>query len=301
MAGGVALNCVANRRILAESPFERLFVQPAAGDAGGCLGAASLAHRKLTGTRHSDRPLEHVYLGPSYGGEEIAALLQATGVAALDFTGREGDLLAAAVDRLAAGRVLGWFQGAMEFGPRALGARSLLADPRDPEMRRRLNAQVKKREGFRPFAPVIVAERAAEHFALDHPSPFMLETCQVRSALDLPAITHVDGSARPQTVERRHAPRLAALLDAFDARTGCPILLNTSFNVRGEPIVCSPLDALMCMAMSDIDTLVLGDHLIDRDAIPALWPPVVGFVEGMRREFARTARAGVSETVYTFI
>ena len=299
MAGGVALNCVANGRILREGAFRRLFVQPAAGDAGGCLGAAALAHVRLAGERHTTAPLAHVYLGPRHGSDEVARLVAATGIAALDFSGRERDLLAAAVDRLAAGRVVGWFHGAMEFGPRSLGARSLLADPRDPRMRERLNRQVKKRETFRPFAPIILRERASEHLDLDHESPFMLETCQVRSRLDLPAVTHVDGSARPQTVDRAVAPRLAALLEAFAARTGCPMLLNPSFNVRGEPIVCSPVDALICMAMSGIDTLVLEDHLIDRESLPAHWPQLVGFAEETRARLQ--PRAAISETIYTFL
>jgi len=299
MAGGVALNCVANARILREGPFERLFVQPAAGDSGGCLGAAALAHIQLTGERHTTNPLTHLYLGPRYSADEISRLITATGLPALDFTGREAELLEAAVDRLAAGRVVGWFHGGMEFGPRALGARSLLADPRDPGMRERLNRQVKKREGFRPFAPILLRERVSEHLDLDHDSPFMLETCQVRSPLSLPAITHVDGSARPQTVDRRYSPRLAALLEAFEARTGCPILLNTSFNVRSEPIVCSPLDALICMAISGVDCLVLEDWLIDRESIPAHWPELVGIVEKSRAE--HQPQAAVSETVYTFI
>jgi carbamoyltransferase len=299
MAGGVALNCVANGRILREGPFARLFVQPAAGDSGGCLGAAALAHIQLTGERHTTEPLTHVYLGPRYATSEVARLIAAAGIPALDFTGRESDLVAAAVDRLAAGRVVAWFQGGMEFGPRSLGARSLLADPRDPEMRERLNRQVKKREAFRPFAPILLEEKAAEHLDLDHPSPFMLETCQVRSSLDLPAITHVDGSARPQTVDRAVAPRLAALLDAFAARTGCPILLNTSFNVRGEPVVCSPVDALMCMAMSGIDTLVLEDHLIDRESLPEGWPERIAIIEETRASLQ--PRADVSETIYTFL
>ena len=148
---------------------------------------------------------------------------------------------------------------------RSLGARSLLADPRDPGMRERLNRQVKKRETFRPFAPIILKERASEHLDLDHASPFMLETCQVRSRLDLPAVTHVDGSARPQTVDPAVAPRLAALLEAFAARTGCPMLLNTSFNVRGEPIVCSPEDAFRCFMGSEIEVLVVGNCLLRKE------------------------------------
>jgi carbamoyltransferase len=153
----------------------------------------------------------------------------------------------------------------MEFGPRSLGARSILADPRNPAMRDRINAMVKKREGFRPFAPAVVSHMAAAHFELDHPSPFMLETCQVSSALDLPAITHVDRSARVQTVDRPANPMFFDLLLAFNRVTGCPILLNTSFNIKGEPIVCSPEDALKCFIGTDIDCLVIGDFIIDRE------------------------------------
>ncbi len=236
MAGGVALNCVANRRLLEQGPFARLFVQPAAGDSGACLGAAALAYAAITGERPVNGPLEHVYLGPAYDAQSIASLLSATGLAALDLTGREDGFLAV-VERLLAGKVVGWFQGRMEFGPRALGSRSILADPRRPDIRDRINRMIKKREEFRPFAPSVLLQYAGRHFALDHPSPFMLETCPVRSELDLPAITHVDGSARPQTVDPRHAPRFVALLEAFYRRTDCPILLNTSFNVDGEPIV----------------------------------------------------------------
>jgi carbamoyltransferase len=267
MAGGVALNCVANARILNESPFKRLFVQPAAGDAGTCLGAAVLAHVNLTGSRPSPERLEHVYLGPRFTLDEIAKLIQETNVTAADFRGREESLLAHAVELLAAGKVIGWFEGRMEFGPRALGARSILADPRDSGMRDRINAVVKKREGFRPFAPVVLESKAPEHFDLDHASPFMLETCQVKSKLDLPAITHVDNSARVQTINESVNSRLARLLKAFDERTGCPILLNTSFNMRDEPIVCSPSDAIWCFARTDIDALFLEDFVIDRNGL----------------------------------
>ncbi|MGH2900193.1 MAG: carbamoyltransferase C-terminal domain-containing protein, partial [Solirubrobacteraceae bacterium] len=265
------LNCVANGRLLREGPFDRLFVQPAAGDSGGCLGAAALAHIELTGARHSRERMTHAYLGPGATSDRIAALLEGTGVGAGDYRGDEPGLLAAAVDRLEAGKVIGWFHGGMEFGPRALGARSILADPRDAGMRDRLNLLVKKREAFRPFAPSILAEHAASHLALDHASEFMLETCEVTSPLDLPAVTHADRSARPQTVDARHAPRYAALIAEFFRRTGCPLLVNTSFNVRDEPIVCTPLDALACLADSGIDALVLEDFVVDRDALsPAL-------------------------------
>jgi carbamoyltransferase len=301
MAGGVALNVVANGRILREGPFERLFVQPAAGDSGACLGAAAHAWVELTGRRPETGPLRHVFLGPRWSADEVAGLIAATGIAALDFRGRESALLEAVVNRLAGGQVVGWFHGAMELGPRALGGRSLLADPRDPAMRDRLNRLVKKREAFRPFAPSVLASHAAEHFDLDHPSPFMLETCRVISPLSLPAVTHVDGSARPQTVDSAAAPRYATLLEAFRRRTGCPILVNTSFNVGGEPIVCSPVDALFCMGVSGIDCLALEDFLIDREMLPANWAELLpAWRERARSGFARQ-RSAVSEELYTFV
>jgi carbamoyltransferase len=300
LAGGIALNCVANGRIRREGPFRRLFVPPAAGDSGGALGAAALAHRVLTGSRPSPEPLPHAFWGPRWTADEIAPLLTAAGIPALDFRHREAELLEAIVDRLAAGAVVGWFQGAMEIGPRALGARSLLADPRGPGVRDRLNRLVKKREAFRPFAPSVLAGQAAAHFDLDHPSPFMLETCAVRSPLSLPAVTHVDGSARPQTVDPAAAPRYAALLAAFHQRTGCPLLVNTSFNVAGEPIVASPTDALMSFAVSGIDSLVLEDFLLDRAALPPLWETLLPpWNERQRSPFSRRASA-IDEDLYTF-
>ncbi|MCC6749149.1 MAG: carbamoyltransferase [Deltaproteobacteria bacterium] len=299
MAGGVALNCVANGRILQDGPFERLFVQPAAGDAGSCLGAAALAHVRLTGRRPSDTPLEHVYLGPSYTADEVGELLEDMGLPALDFRGKENALLEAVVDRLVAGKVIGWFHGAMEFGPRALGSRSIIADPRFEDMRERLNRLVKKREAFRPFAPSVLEEEAARHFKLDHPSPFMLETCQVASEIAMPAITHVDGSARPQTVSAASNPRYAALLKAFHRRTGCPVIVNTSFNVRREPIVCTPDDALMCMANSEIDAVVLQDHIVDRDALPSQWTTLLRSMNFFPYE-QQNVRGETSPTVYTF-
>jgi carbamoyltransferase len=300
MAGGVALNCVANGRICREGPFRRLFVQPAAGDSGGCLGAAALAHAQLTGERPGGL-LEHVYLGPRWGADEVAGLLDATGLPVLDLRGRETDLLTAVVDRMEDRKVVAWFHGPLELGPRALGGRSLLADPRDPEMRDRLNRLVKKREAFRPFAPSVLATHAVGHFALDHPSPFMLETCPVISPLDLPAVTHVDGSARPQTVDPAAAPRFAALLEAFRQRTGCPVLVNTSFNVRGEPIVASPADALLCLGSTGIDALVLEDFLIDRERLPGSWADLIpAWRERSRSGFAQGTSA-VSEDLYTFV
>jgi carbamoyltransferase len=296
MAGGVALNCVANSRILRDGPFAELFVQPAASDAGGCLGAAALAHVRLTGERPAQGRLTHMYWGPATPVDEIAGMLAATPVAALDFRGRPEALLEAVVDRLAAGKVVGWFQGRMELGPRALGARSILADPRDPGMRDRINALVKMREAFRPFAPAVLEGRAREHFAIDHPSPFMLETCQVCSPFDLPAITHVDGSARLQTVAAAASPRFAALLERFAARTGCPILLNTSFNVRGEPIVRTPEDALLTFARSGIDVLVLEDFVVDRESVPAAWSERAG-----RPAAGRPGAPRVGHQVYTLL
>jgi carbamoyltransferase len=294
MAGGVALNCVANSRILRDGPFKRLFVQPAASDAGGAIGAAAVTHVAHARSPLPMDPLEHVYFGPGFSAADIARMLQDTPVKFCDFRGAEEALIAETVRRLMRGDVVGWFQGRMEFGPRALGARSILADPRRPEMRDRINALVKQREAFRPFAPVVLESRAQDHFVLDHPSPFMLETAHVRSPLDLPAITHVDGSARVQTANARTNPRLARLLEAFADATGCPILLNTSFNVRGEPIVCTPLDALLCFVRSGIDSLVLEDCLMDRSCIPPEWPDALATV-------AQTRPSAVSHLVYTLV
>ena len=294
-AGGVALNCVANGRILREGPFRRLFVQPSAGDAGGCIGAAWLAHCLLTGSRPQPEPLRSACLGPAFSSDEISALLQSLGLDGVDFRGREPDLFEAIVDRLSSGKAVGFFHGRMEFGPRALGARSILADPRDPNMRDRLNRLVKKREAFRPFAPSVLAGEARAHFQLDHPSPFMLETCQVASPLDLPAITHVDGSARPQTVDPDYSPRFAGLISAFHRRTGCPVLVNTSFNVRDEPIVNTPLDALRCLVHSGIDSLALEDFLIDREMVPDR----LAYLLGSGPQQTRTEP--LSAVLYTFL
>jgi carbamoyltransferase len=266
MAGGVALNCVANGKVLKKGPFKQLFVQPAANDAGACLGAAALAHLQLTGDRPLHRRLEHVYLGPAYSATDVRRLLRSTALHYAHYETDSVELYAETARRLSEGKVIGWFQGRMEFGPRSLGARSILADPRDAGMRDRINAMVKKREGFRPFAPAVLASKASQHFDIDHPSPFMLETCNVISALDLPAITHIDGSARVQTVTADTNPAFNRLLGEFEALTGCPILLNTSFNVKGEPIVCSPEDALKCFITTDIDTLVIEGCVIDRSA-----------------------------------
>jgi len=271
MAGGVALNVVANARCLNEGPFKRLFVQPAAGDAGGCLGAAAVAHTRLSGQRPRRERLQHVYLGPSNSIDETLHILNSSGVPFRDFRDNPAGLVEYVVDKLVEGHVIAWVCGRMEFGPRSLGARSILADPRRPEMRDRINALVKQRESFRPFAPAVLESASREHFALDHPSPFMLETCQVTSSIPLPAVTHVDGSARIQTVNAETNRRFAQLIEHFGRRTGCPILLNTSFNLRGEPIVCSVMDAILCFGRSKMETLVLDDFVVDRSAIPAPW------------------------------
>lgn len=264
MAGGVALNCVANGKILAAGPFKKLFVQPASNDAGCCLGAAALAYTELSGERLKGS-MKHVYLGPKYDTVHIDKLMKATSLKYKDYRGNETELLEQVAKRIAEGKVIGWYHGRMEFGPRSLGARSILADPRGEEMRDRINAMVKKREAFRPFAPAVLESKMQEHFELDHPSPFMLETCQVRSSLYLPAITHVDNSARVQTVSAETNKKFAGLLEAFDRMTGCPIVLNTSFNIRDEPIVCTPEEALICFITTDIDCLVLEDYIIDNE------------------------------------
>ncbi|HWW00182.1 MAG TPA: carbamoyltransferase [Candidatus Acidoferrum sp.] len=299
LAGGVALNCVANGRILKEKIFERLWIQPAAGDAGGALGAA-------LATWHADREpgispssptlpmtpipaksdaMQATLLGPAYSDEEIEATLQCCGAAyrrldaeaLLDFT----------VGLLQAEKVVGWFQGRMEFGPRALGNRSILGDARSPRMQSVMNLKVKFRESFRPFAPVVRRERAADYFDLDVESPYMLLVASVKPELrrplpsgvagldllktirsTLPAVTHVDYSARIQTVDRSSNPLLYELLLRFEQATGCGVLVNTSFNVRGEPIVCSPDDAYRCFVNTEMDYLVLGSFVLEREAQP---------------------------------
>lgn len=273
-AGGVALNCVANRTIRERGPFAEVFVQPAAGDAGGAIGAAALVSHRLGVVCRPVR-LTDVRLGPAPNLDQVRGWLDAAAVPYLDFRGDEAALLDRAAEWLDQGAVLGWFQGRMEFGPRALGARSILADPRRADMRDHINALVKKREAFRPFAPAVTAERAAEFFALDADSPFMLFTADVRDPAALPAITHADGSARVQTVDRTVDPRFHGLLTAFGRRSGWPILLNTSFNMRGEPIVSSPADALACFVRSRLDALVLGDLAVRAEDLPEHWAGLV--------------------------
>ena len=287
LAGGVALNCVANGNVWRDRRFENIWIQPAAGDAGGALGAAlATYHQFLDQPRRIEGMdlMRGSYLGPSFSQQEIESRLAAVG-ARFEVCDDER-LLNASADALAAGKALGWFQGRMEFGQRALGARSILADPRSPTAQRTLNLKVKFRESFRPFAPSVLREEVQHWFDLDHDSPYMLLVADVkkdrRRALtseelsllgierlnivrsEIPAVTHVDHSARIQTVHRETNPRYHALLRAFSQRTGCPVLVNTSFNVRGEPIVCTPEDAWRCFMGTAIDSLAIGNCFVDK-------------------------------------
>ncbi len=288
LAGGVALNCVANGKILRDGAFRDIWIQPAAGDAGGAVGAALAAWHTEFGKPRvggGDR-MNGAYLGPSFPDREIAARLAGAGAR---FEMLSDDrVIARTADALAAGKAVGWFQGRMEFGPRALGNRSILGDPRSPTMQKMLNLKVKFRESFRPFAPSVLREDIAEWFELDRDSPYMLLVADLRAdrrramtaaeqrmfGIDklnvvrsqIPAVTHVDYSARVQTVDRRTNPRYHGLLSAFKARTGCGVLVNTSFNVRGEPIVCTPEDAFRCFMGTQIDLLVCGNAFLEKSA-----------------------------------
>ncbi|WP_263247575.1 carbamoyltransferase family protein [Saccharopolyspora rosea] len=261
IAGGVGLNSVANGRVLRETPFERLFVVPAAGDNGISLGCAYYGLHRLAGLPLDELPvLRDAYLGPVYSEQRIEAALAASGLAV-----RTGvDLIGRVAELLAEGRTVGWYDGGSEFGPRALGHRSILAAPFPAAMRAHLNDDVKHREWFRPYAPVIRAERAEDYFALAQPSPFMLIVAEVTRPDEIPAVTHVDGTARLQTLERPQNPPVYDLLGEFEALTGCPVLLNTSFNVAGRPIVETPEDALDAFAAMDLDHLVLGNRLVSK-------------------------------------
>jgi hypothetical protein len=244
MAGGVALNCVANGRVIRETPIKNLFVQPAAGDAGGAVGVAHYVHNTLR-KQPRGKPWTHAYLGPGYSDAEIEEYLGAKGVPYA--TPSRQELIERTARLISEGNVIGWFQGRMEFGPRALGARSILADPRDPRMRDTLNMKIKFREGFRPFAPSVLADKASEWFEIDCDSPYMLLVAQVREGKRvIPSVTHVDNSARLQTVTRAESPLYYDLIQEFGRLTGVPVVINTSFNVRGEPIVCTPHDAYLC-------------------------------------------------------
>ncbi|MGA0867514.1 MAG: carbamoyltransferase [Planctomycetota bacterium] len=290
LAGGVALNCVGNGKILREGPFEKVWIQPAAGDAGGALGAAQMVwYHLLKNPRTTQPELDNQsasLLGPSFGRDEIHAVLQEQGVVFEEYTD-EGELCERVADLIANENVIGWFQGRMEFGPRALGSRSIIGDARSPKMQSVMNLKIKFRESFRPFAPIVLRERAHEYFEIreDQDSPYMLIVAPVREEKrrpvedgkfgieklnqlrsDVPAITHVDYSARLQTIDDRRNPRLAKLMHAFEAKTGSAVLINTSFNIRGEPIVCTPSDALRCFLGTEMDVLVVENFVMLRTA-----------------------------------
>jgi carbamoyltransferase len=291
LAGGVALNCVANGRVLREGPFRDIWIQPAAGDAGGALGAALLLWHQYHGQPRSAREgdaMRGAFLGPGFSDREVQAQLDGAGAVYQRL--EEGELLDRVARLLAEEAVIGWFQGRMEFGPRALGGRSILGDPRSPKMQSVMNLKIKYRESFRPFAPAVLAECAPEYFELDRPSPYMLIVAPVREELriaptaqqqqltgidrlntprsTIPAVTHVDYSARVQTIHRETNPRFHALLQRFRALTGSGVLVNTSFNVRSEPIVCTPAEAYRCFMRTEMDYLAVGDYLLAKTEQP---------------------------------
>lgn len=291
LAGGVALNCVANGRILREGPFADIWVQPAAGDAGGAIGAAAIAwYGRESGKRvlNGNDSMRGSFLGPRFSTDETRTALDRFGAVYQEYP--EKDLVERVAELLQGENVIGWFHGRMEFGPRALGGRSIIADPRSPRMQSIMNLKIKHRESFRPFAPSVLAERVSDYFEQDRPSPYMLIVAPVRESLriqpteeqnevvgieklkirrsELPAITHVDYSARVQTVHRETNPRYYRLLEEFERRTGCAVLVNTSFNVRGEPIVCTPADAYRCFMRTEMDWLVIENLLLAKPAQP---------------------------------
>jgi len=292
LAGGVALNCVANGRIEREGPFDSIWIQPAAGDAGGALGAAQVAwHEYFGGPRQVNRndSMQGSFLGPKYEAEEIRRYLDSVDAS---YTVMSDDqLLPRVADMLSTENVVGWFQGRMEFGPRALGARSIIGDPRSERMQSVMNLKIKYRESFRPFAPSVLAERVSDYFEQESPSPYMLIVAPVQEQLrvqltdeqqslfgveklklkrsEIPAVTHVDYSARVQTVHEETNPRYYGLIKAFDERTGCGLLVNTSFNVRGEPIVCTPEDAYRCFMRTEMDFLVIENFVLAKSAQPS--------------------------------
>jgi carbamoyltransferase len=292
LAGGVALNCVANGRLLREGPFREIWIQPAAGDAGGAIGAAAVAwHEYRDAPRHVNGHdlMKGSYVGPRFSRDEVRRQLDAAGAKYQEL--EDAELIPRVAQVLAGENVVGWFQGRMEFGPRALGGRSILGDPRSAKMQTVMNLKIKYRESFRPFAPSVLAERVGDYFDQASSTPYMLIVAPVREHLriplspeqqqlfgieklklkrsELPAITHVDYSARIQTVHPETNPRYHALLKAFDAQTGCGVLVNTSFNVRGEPIVCTPEDAYRCFMRTEMDYLVVENFLMDKKDQPA--------------------------------
>lgn len=276
MAGGVALNCVANGRIEREAGFDKVWIQPAAGDDGIAIGCAYYGHLAI---QKNPRPpvMKHAYLGRPYRDEEVRAVMEARLVRAATVQKKSDDICRDTAKVLAEKNVIGWFQGRAEIGPRALGNRSILADPRTAEMKDHLNARVKFRQPFRPFAPIVLAERAGEIFEDERDSPYMLIAKAVRPEWRdrIPAIVHVDGSARVQTVHEEANPRLYRLLKEFDALTGVPVLLNTSFNIKGEPIVETPQDAVECFLGTGIDYLAIHDFLLSKSRWHRVIDPVV--------------------------
>lgn len=294
LAGGVALNCVANGRILREGPFDKIWIQPAAGDAGGALGTALFTWYQLLDNPRTVDPRDSQHgslLGPRFGNDEIRTLLESAGAAML-FCPDEEDLCERVARLMAEGKVVGWVQGRMEFGPRALGSRSIVGDPRSPTMQSVMNLKIKFRESFRPFAPSVLEEDASEYFEMspDENSPYMLLVAPVSNSKrkplstdskdlrgvemlklirsQIPAVTHVDYSARVHTVNAEDNPRFYKLIQAFKRTTGCPVVINTSFNIRGEPIVCTPEEAYHCFMGTDMDVLVIEDFLLLKEDQP---------------------------------
>jgi len=272
IAGGVGLNSVANTRIMRETPFEQVFVQPAAGDGGGALGAALWAYNTLLGKPRNFR-MDHAYWGRSYGASEITTFLQSNKIP-YHLIENEDQMLDQVVERLMGGKVIGWYQGRFEWGPRALGHRSIIADPRNPDMKDIVNSKIKFREPYRPFAPSVLAESAEKYFELPHatshyPARYMLYVVPVKPEAQstLPAITHVDGTGRLQTVFKDQSPRYYKLIERFGQATGVPVILNTSFNLRGEPIVTTPANAFNTFIKSEMDSLVLDNYLIEKSSL----------------------------------
>jgi carbamoyltransferase len=288
LAGGVSLNCVGNGRVLREGPFENIWIQPAAGDAGGALGAALFVwYQYLENTRTADRQRDFQrgsYLGPEYKNGDISDYLKSNNIPYTELSDKQ--IPEKIADLIAQEKVIGWFEGHMEFGPRALGARSILGDARSPKMQEVMNLKIKFRESFRPFAPSVTKERVSDYFEMDCESPYMLLVAPVKKELcremtdeeqklfgldklhvsrsTIPAITHVDYSARIQTVSRDNNPLFHDMIETFDKKYGCPVVINTSFNVRGEPIVCTPEDAYLCFMRTNIDYLIMGNFLLDK-------------------------------------
>jgi carbamoyltransferase len=289
LAGGVALNCVANGLLLRENIFDRIWIQPASGDAGGALGAAlgayHIMHDKPRVVSKQRDAMQGAYLGPEYSDDQTEKALSGAGARFTKLT--EKEMIEQTAQAIANGKAVGWMQGRMEFGPRALGGRSIIADPRSPAMQKQLNLKVKYRESFRPFAPSVLREHVNEWFEMDTDSPYMLLVADVAAAKrremtqeeerlfgidklnvprsEVPAITHVDYSARVQTVHADTNPRYHALISRFNELTGCPLVVNTSFNVRGEPIVCTPEDAFRCFMGTGLDVLAVGNFMLVKE------------------------------------